>query len=297
MSTVIEPLAIGFIGLGIMGGPMAARLIRAGHRVTVYNRTASKCEPLVAAGARAARTPREAAAGAQIVISIVTDSPDARAVLLGPDGAASGASPGALFIDMSTIAPAAARDIGTALGAQGLAFLDAPVTGGDVGAREGTLSILVGGAPGDLARAGPVLSVLGKRITHCGPLGAGQTVKACNQILCALNMVGIVEALHLAGASGIPAATLLEALVPGAGGSWALEKLGPRIAAGDFAPGFMIRLIQKDLRIVEAMAHQGGLPLAGTATAKAYFQDNEAAGEGDLGTQAMFKALERRRQS
>jgi 3-hydroxyisobutyrate dehydrogenase len=297
MSTVIEPLAIGFIGLGIMGGPMAARLIRAGHRVTVYNRTASKCEPLVAAGALAARTPREAAAGAQIVISIVTDSPDARAVLLGPDGAASGASPGSLFIDMSTIAPAAARDIGTALGAQGLAFLDAPVTGGDVGAREGTLSILVGGAPGDLARARPVLSVLGKRITHCGQLGAGQTVKACNQILCALNMVGIVEALHLAGASGIPAATLVEALVPGAGGSWALEKLGPRIAAGDFAPGFMIRLIQKDLRIVEDMARQGGLPLAGTATAKAYFQDNEAAGEGDLGTQAMFKALGRWRAS
>ena len=295
MSTVIEPLAIGFIGLGIMGGPMAARLLRAGHRVTVYNRTASKCQPLVAAGARAARTPREAAAGAQIVVSIVTDSPDARAVLLGPEGAASGASPGALFIDMSTIAPAAARDIGAALDGQGLAFLDAPVTGGDVGAREGTLSILVGGAAADLERARPVLSVLGKRITHCGPLGAGQTVKACNQILCALNMVGIVEALHLAGASGIPAATLLEALVPGAGGSWALEKLGPRIAAADFAPGFMIRLIQKDLRIVEDMARQGGLPLAGTATAKAYFQDNEAAGEGDLGTQAMYRALDRRR--
>jgi 3-hydroxyisobutyrate dehydrogenase len=289
-----EPLAIGFIGLGIMGGPMAMRLVRAGHDVTVYNRTASKCEPLVAAGARPALSPREAAEGAEIVISIVTDSPDARAVLLGPDGAASGAVGGALFIDMSTIAPAAARDIGAALAGQGLAFLDAPVTGGDVGAREGTLSILVGGEAVDLERARPVLSVLGKRITHCGPQGAGQTVKACNQILCALNMVGIVEALHLAGASGIPAATVLEALVPGAGGSWALDKLGPRIASGDFAPGFMVRLIQKDLRIVEEMAGQVGLPLAGTATATAYFQDNEAAGEGDLGTQAMYKVLARR---
>jgi 3-hydroxyisobutyrate dehydrogenase len=153
----------------------------------------------------------------------------------------------------------------------------------------------VGGAAADLERARPVLTVMGKRITHCGPTGAGQTVKACNQILCALNMVGIVEALHLAGASGIPAATLLEALIPGAGGSWALEKLGPRIAAGDFAPGFMIRLIQKDLRIVGDMARQAGLPLAGTATAQDYFRDNEAEGEGDLGTQAMFKALARRR--
>ena len=296
MTTATEPLAIGFIGLGIMGGPMALRLVRAGHDVTVYNRTSSRCEPLVAAGARPALSPREAAEGAQVVISIVTDSPDARAVLLGPEGAAGGASPGTLFIDMSTIAPAAAREIGEALRAQRLAFLDAPVTGGDVGAREGTLSILVGGDARDLERARPVLSVLGKRITHCGPLGAGQTVKACNQILCALNMVGIVEALHLCGASGIPAATMLEALIPGAGGSWALEKLGPRIAAGDFDPGFMIRLIQKDLRIVEEMARQAGLPLAGTDTAKAYFQDNEAAGEGNLGTQAMYKALARRKQ-
>ncbi len=237
MTTATEPLAIGFIGLGIMGGPMALRLVRAGHDVTVYNRTSSRCEPLVAAGARPALSPREAAEGAQVVISIVTDSPDARAVLLGPEGAARGASPGTLFIDMSTIAPAAAREIGAGARAQRLAFLDAPVTGGDVGAREGTLSILVGGDAADLERARPVLSVLGKRITHCGPLGAGQTVKACNQILCALNMVGIVEALHLCGASGIPAATMLEALIPGAGGSWALEKLGPRIAAGRLRPG------------------------------------------------------------
>ena len=289
-STAATPqLSVGFIGLGIMGLPMASRLLRAGHVVTVFNRTPGKCEPLVAAGARVAQSPAEAAAGAQIVISIVTDSPDAREVLLGPRGAAGGAAAGALFIDMSTIAPEAAREIGRELAARQVAFLDAPVTGGDVGAREGTLSILVGGAAADLERARPVLSVLGKRITHCGPLGAGQTVKACNQILCALNMVGIVEALQLADASGIPAATVLEALIPGAGGSWALEKLGPRIAAGDFAPGFMIRLIQKDLRIVEDMAGRAGVPLAGTATAKAYFQDNETAGEGDLGTQAMYK--------
>ena len=286
--------SIGFIGLGIMGASMAARLLAAGHRVSVYNRTASRCAPLVAAGATAAASPRAAADGAEVVISIVTDSPDAQEVLLGPSGAVHGARPGTLFVDMSTIAPAAARQIGDQLGQRQMAFLDAPVTGGDVGAREGTLSILVGGAAADLERARPVLEAMGKRITHCGPVGAGQTVKACNQILCALNMVGVVEALHLARANGIDQGTVLQALAPGAGGSWALEKLGPRIAAADFAPGFMVRLIQKDLRIVESMASEVGVPLAGTSTAADYFADNERHGEGALGTQAMYKALARR---
>jgi 3-hydroxyisobutyrate dehydrogenase len=251
----------------------------------------------VAAGARAAPTPAAAAEGADLVISIVTDSPDAKEVLCGAQGAASGAKAGCLFIDMSTIAPEAAREIAAQLAPRGIRFLDAPVTGGDVGAREGTLSILVGGEAGDLERARPALECMGKRITHCGPVGAGQTVKACNQILCALNMVGIVEALHLARANGIDQQTMLGALIPGAGGSWALEKLGTRIAGADFAPGFMIRLIQKDLRIVQSIAQAAGLPLDGTAMAQRYFADNEAHGEAALGTQAMYKALERRRQS
>jgi 3-hydroxyisobutyrate dehydrogenase-like beta-hydroxyacid dehydrogenase len=289
------PLAIGFIGLGIMGAPMAGRLLSAGHRLTVFNRTASRCAPLVAAGARQAPTPAAAAEGADLVISIVTDSPDAKQVLLGPQGAAEGAKAGSLFVDMSTIAPEAARQIGEQLAGLKIEFLDAPVTGGDVGAREGTLSILVGGEARSLERARPALEVLGRRITHCGPVGAGQTVKACNQILCALNMVGIVEALHLAKANGIDLHTMVEALTPGAGGSWALEKLGTRIASNDFAPGFMVRLIQKDLRIVQDVAQDSGLPLEGAATAQRYFADNEAHDEGALGTQAMFKALERRR--
>jgi 3-hydroxyisobutyrate dehydrogenase len=289
------PLAIGFIGLGIMGGPMAGRLLSAGHRLTVFNRTASRCAPLVAAGARQAPTPAAAAEGADLVISIVTDSPDAKQVLLGPQGATEGAKAGTLFVDMSTIAPEAARQIGEQLAGRNIEFLDAPVTGGDVGAREGTLSILVGGEAKNLERARPALEVLGRRITHCGPVGAGQTVKACNQILCALNMVGIVEALHLAKANGIDLHTMVAALTPGAGGSWALEKLGTRIASNDFAPGFMVRLIQKDLRIVQAVAQDSGLPLEGAATAQRYFADNEAHDEGALGTQAMFKALERRR--
>jgi 3-hydroxyisobutyrate dehydrogenase len=287
------PRRIGFLGLGIMGLPMAKRLVEAGHQVAVWNRTAAKAEPLVKAGAKQAATPAEAAKGAEFVISIVTDAPDVEAVLLGKDGALAGAKAPTLFIDMSTIAPDAARRISLALGERGISFLDAPVTGGDVGAREGTLSILVGGEKEDLEKAREIFNVLGKRITHCGPQGAGQTVKACNQILCALNMVGICEALHLAKRSGIEPALVVEALAPGAGGSWALEKLGARIAKGDFDPGFMVDLIQKDLRIVQAAAERIGLPIKGVAVAQGYFADNQAQGEGRLGTQALFKALER----
>jgi 3-hydroxyisobutyrate dehydrogenase len=292
--SVAMSTTVGFIGLGVMGGSMARRLLQAGHRVTVYNRTPARCQPLVAEGARAARTPREAAAGNAVVISVVTDSPDVEEVLLGSEGAALGAAPGTLFIDMSTIAPEAARKIGAALAARGHRFLDAPVTGGDVGAREGTLSILVGGEAAVLEEARGLLSAMGKRITHCGGPGAGQTVKACNQILCAMNMIGVVEALHLARLGGLEHKTVLEALAPGAGGSWAFEKLGPRIASGDFNPGFMVKLIQKDLRIVQELARSVGLPLEGTALAQRLFADNEAHGEGELGTQAMYKVLARR---
>jgi 3-hydroxyisobutyrate dehydrogenase len=287
------PRTVGFIGLGIMGLSMAKRLIEAGHQVTVYNRTASKAAPLLALGAKPAATPRDAAKGNEIVISIVTDSPDVEEVLLGKNGAVHAAEKNALFIDMTTIAPETARKVGQALHAKGIAFLDAPVTGGDIGAREGTLSILVGGEKDHLERAREVFNVMGKRITHCGPQGAGQTVKACNQILCAMNMTGIVEALHLAKLSGIDQSLVVEALTPGAGGSWALEKLGSRIAKGDFNPGFYVDLIQKDLRIVQDAAKKLGLPLQGTALAQKLFKDNQKKGEGKLGTQAMYKAVER----
>jgi 3-hydroxyisobutyrate dehydrogenase len=285
---------VGFIGLGIMGLSMAKRLIEAGHQVTVYNRTAAKAAPLVALGAKQAATPRDAAKGNEIVISIVTDSPDVEEVLTGKNGAVHAAESNALFIDMTTIAPETARKVGAALKGKGIAFLDAPVTGGDVGAREGTLSILVGGEAADLDRAREVFGVLGKRVTHFGPVGAGQTAKACNQILCAMNMTGIVEALHLARLSGIDPALVVEALGAGAGGSWALEKLGSRIAKGDFNPGFYVDLIQKDLRIVQNTAKPLGLPLEGTALAQKLFADNQKHGEGKLGTQAMYKAVGRR---
>jgi len=285
--------SVGFIGLGIMGRAMARRLVDAGHRVTVWNRDASKAAELVAAGARQAATPRAAAQGADVVITMVTDSPAVRTVILEADGAIHGAREGAVIVDMTTMHPSVAREVGAALRAKRIGFLDAPVTGMEFRARDGTLSLLVGGEKADLEKVRDVLSILGNRITHFGPQGSGQIAKACNQILCAVNMVGIVEALHLGRLNGLDPATLVEALVPGAGGSWALERFGPQIVKGDFQPGGRIALMLKDLGIAEETAAAVGLSLAGAAAAKKYFEDNQAHGEVDLGTQAMFKAVER----
>lgn len=284
---------VGFIGLGIMGSAMARRLVDAGHPVAVWNRDAEKAGPLVAAGARRAETPSEASVGAEVVITMVTDSRAAEEVILGPRGVVGGAGTGTVVVDMSTISPEASRRIGQALRAKGVGFLDAPVTGMEFRARDGTLSILVGGEKAHLERARGVLSVLGSRITHFGPQGSGQIAKACNQILCAVNMVGIVEALHLARLSGLDPGTLVEALIPGAGGSWALERFGPQIVKGDFNPGGRIALMLKDLGIIEEAASGLGLPVEGAMVAKRYFEGSRAQGEADLGTQAMYKSLER----
>jgi len=284
---------VGFIGLGIMGRAMARRLVDAGHRVAVWNRDPSKAAELEAAGARRAATPREAAAGAEVVITMVTDSEAVKSVVLGQDGVAAGAVEGAVVVDMSTIHPSAAREVGRALRAKKVGFLDSPVTGMEFRARDGTLSLLVGGEKEDLEKVRDVLSVLGNRITYFGPQGSGQIAKSCNQILCAVNMVGIVEALHLGRLNGLDPAALVEALVPGAGGSWALERFGPQIVRRDFQPGGRIALMLKDLGIAEESAAAVGLPLPGAWTAKRYFEDNRAHGEVDLGTQAMFKAVER----
>ncbi|MBN1419258.1 MAG: NAD(P)-dependent oxidoreductase [Planctomycetes bacterium] len=283
---------VGFIGLGIMGSRMARNILRAGHAVAVWNRTASKCDPLVAEGAVRAASPREAAAGRDVLISIVTDGPDVEAVLLGPAGAAEGAGAGAIFIDMSTIAPVAARSIGERLAERGIAFLDAPVSGGDVGAERGTLTIMAGGDAQAFERARPVLSAMGTP-TRVGPAGAGQTVKACNQILCGLNLLGVCEAIALARRAGIDAQAMLGVVSGGAAASWSLRNLGPRILDGDFGPGFRIRDIQKDLAIVLDAARRLRLPLAGTALVAQLFRSSEAHGEGEEGTQALYRSIER----
>lgn len=284
---------IAFLGLGIMGLPMAGHLLKAGFPLTVYNRTASRASDLVRAGARQAATPAEAVPGADFVISIVTDGPDVEQVLLGPDGAVHGAQPGAIFIDMSTISPETARNLADRLSLHQIEFLDAPVSGGDVGARNATLTIMAGGKQDVFEQARPVFEVLGKRLTHVGPAGAGQVVKACNQVVTAVNLLAVCEALTLAEKNGIDQQTMIHVLAGGASQSWSLENMGPRIAKGDFTPGFMVKLLQKDLNIVLSLARRHGLALPGAALVQRFLEDNVAHGEAAEGSQALYKALKR----
>lgn len=276
-----------------MGAPMATRLVRAGHDVVVFTRTSAKAQPVLAAGARWASTPQQAGTDRQLVITMVTDGPDVHEVLLGSQGAALDATPGTLFADMSTIAPQAARSIAAALVARKHRFIDAPVTGGDIGAQQGALSILVGGDAADVQEALPIFQLLGRRVTHAGPTGSGAALKACNQVLGAVNLLGMCEALALAKRSGLDLQQMVEALGVGAGASWSLQNLGPKVAADDFAPGFMVDLLQKDLRIVCEAAEAYGLPVRAVQLAQQLFADNQAHGEGRLGTHVMWRALER----
>jgi 3-hydroxyisobutyrate dehydrogenase len=287
---------IGFIGMGIMGKPMARNLLKAGYQVTVHNRTLSRARELEADGARVAESPAECARGNDVVITMVTDSPDVEDVIFGArgeGGAASGAAKGTVIIDMSTISPAATRSMASRLKERGIDFLDAPVSGGDIGAQKGTLTIMVGGDEPVFERVRKVFEPLGKRVTYMGPSGSGQTTKACNQILCALNLLGVCEALSLAQRSGLDLERMHQVVTGGAANSWSLENLGKAIIQGNYAPGFMVKLIRKDLGIVLGTAKQLNLPLAGTSLTSEYFASNDAHGEGDLGTQAMFKVLER----
>ena len=284
---------VGFIGLGIMGRPMALNLLKAGFSVKVWNRSPGKAEELVAAGGVLAESPADAARESDIVITIVTDSPDVEEVILGENGVLHGAQPGTIVIDMSTISPEVTRGIAARLEAAGISMLDAPVSGGDKGAIAGTLSIMVGGDEQVLARATPVLEAMGKTITHVGPIGAGQTVKLCNQITGALNILAISEALVFAARSGVDLRKMLRAVGGGAASSWMVQNLAPRMVAGDFDPGFMVKLQQKDLRLALDAAREMNLPLPATALVHQLFTAVEAEGRGDDGTQALVTAIER----
>lgn len=286
-------MRVGFVGLGIMGRPMAKHLLAAGHAVTVYNRSDGPSDELRAAGARVAATPREAALGAEAVITIVRDSPDVEAVILGPEGVAAGASAGAVVIDMSTISPQVTQQIGATLAERGIHLLDAPVSGGDTGAIAGTLSIMVGGAADQLARVRPLLEAMGKNIVHCGPLGAGQTVKLCNQVAITGALLGVCEAVLFAQRNGVDPSRMLEAVSAGAAGSWQMTNLGPKMVARDFAPGFKVSLMRKDLRLAVENTQQQGLALPGLALVAQLFGAVASAGMADAGTQALATALER----
>lgn len=284
---------IGFIGLGIMGRPMCANLLKAGYSLTVWNRSQPGIDTVVGYGAEAGKSPADVAARSDVIITIVTDSPDVEKVVLGPDGVAEGAKSGSTVIDMTTMSPSVTRRIAETLKERGVEMLDAPVSGGDVGAKAGTLSIMVGGEAEVFERSLPVFQAMGKNIIHIGPHGAGQTTKLCNQIAVALNMLAGCEAIMLAAKGGIDPRKMLAAISAGAAGSWMLSNLAPRIVNGDFAPGFMVKLAQKDLRLVLEAADELDLPLPGTALMNQVWRSVEADGGGDLGTQAAVKALEK----
>ncbi len=284
---------VGFIGLGLMGASMARNLLRAGFPVRVWNRTASKMEALAAEGATTAVSPADLAAQCEVIFICVSDTPDVQAVVLGERGVIHGVRPGALVVDMSTISPAATREMAAALRARGAAMLDAPVSGGSEGAAQGTLSIMIGGQAAEVERALPYLKAMGKTITHIGENGAGQMAKLVNQILVVVTMLGVSEALLFAKAGGLDLEKTLAAVSGGAAGSWMLSQRGPQVLRRDFRPGFTIDLQQKDVRLVLDEADRLGVPLLATSTIFNLYRVLQNDGLGSEGNHALVKALEK----
>lgn len=283
---------VAFVGLGVMGRGMVSNLLRAGYAVTVFSRSMAKATDAVAAGAMPAASVADAVRTADAVVTIVGFPTDVRAVVLGPDGVVAHAPPGSLVVDMTTSEPALAVEIARAARARGIDALDAPVSGGDVGARAGTLSIMVGGDPAAFDRARPLLAAMGKTIVHQGPPGSGQHAKLCNQIVIASTMIGVMEGLLYARRAGLDPDTVLASIGAGAAGSWTLSNLYPRAVRGDDAPGFYVRHFLKDIRIALAEAEQMGLRLPGLALAEQLYQDLVDQGGAMLGTQALHRVLE-----
>jgi 3-hydroxyisobutyrate dehydrogenase len=283
---------VGFIGLGIMGRGMANNLVKAGFQVRVWNRTASRMQPLVEAGAEAGSSPADVAAHSDIIVTCVSDTPDVERVLLGEDGVIHGAKPGSLVIDCSTISPQATRDIAAKLAEKNIHMLDAPVSGGSEGAARGTLSIMVGGDEEQFKRASGVFQAMGKTITHIGPVGTGQTVKLVNQVLVVGNCLAMCEALLLAQAGGVDLQKTFDAISQGAAGSWMFTNRAPQIMKRDWRPGFSIALQQKDLRLVLDAADELGVPLTGTSLIFNLYRTLEARGLQEEGNHALIKALE-----
>lgn len=282
---------VAFLGVGVMGLPMAGHLQKAGHSLRLFTRTPSKASPLVAAGGNLFGTPREAVSGASVVVSMLGLPSDVERVYLGPDGVVAHAEAGALLIDMTTSSPSLARRIAESGSRRGLRVLDAPVSGGDVGARAASLSIMVGGEDSAFQAGLPLLSLMGKNIVHHGAAGSGQTCKLANQVAVALNMLAWCEALCLAGRSGLDPQKVLTSIGGGAAASWSMTNLAPRALAGDLAPGFFVKHLKKDLDLVEICAKDSGCEnlLTGLAVAKKRFETLAATEAGpELGTQALW---------
>jgi 2-hydroxy-3-oxopropionate reductase len=283
---------VGFIGLGVMGKPMARNLMKAGHELVLYSRTRASVDEVAQDGGSAAGSPREVAEQADTVVLMLPDSPQVREVLDGDDGLLAGARSGSLVVDMSTISPVVTREIAEECGARGIGWVDAPVSGGDVGAREATLSIMAGGSEEDFARAQPLFEALGKTIVHVGPVGAGQVVKACNQVVVALTIEAVSEALVLGSRAGVDPATIIEVLSGGLAANKVMELRGRNLLEHDFTPGFRIDLHHKDLGIALATAREYGVALPNTAAVDQMLQALRSNGRGDRDHSALLTHIE-----
>ena len=287
MSTVI-----GFIGIGIMGKPMARNLLKAGYQLVAYNRTPGPMNELAAEGARSASNPREVAEQSDIIITMLPDSPQVLEVMTGEHGVLAGARANTLVIDMSTISPVVTQQLAQEAQVQGVRMLDAPVSGGDVGAQQGTLSIMVGGNAEDFERAKPLFEVLGKTVVHVGGTGAGQVVKACNQIVVALTIEAVSEALVLGSKVGVDPAVILRVLSGGLAANRVMEVRGPNFLQHNFQPGFKIALHQKDLGIALAAGREYGVPLPVTAIVDQMLQALKLRGQGEQDHSALLTLIE-----
>ena len=284
-------MRVGFVGLGTMGGAMAANVVRAGHEVAAWNRTPGRAVALADLGLRVLPTAAAVAAASELVVTIVSDTPDVEAVLFGAGGVAEGVVPGTLVVDMSTIAPSATRDFARRLAAQGVGMLDAPVSGGSEGAVKGTLTIFVGGDPADLERARPVLAAMGTTITHVGPIGSGQAVKAVNQVILAGTYLGVAEGIVLALKAGLDVEQVVGALSGGAAQSWVLANRSGRMRANDYPLGFKVALHRKDLGIALQLARETGASLPISAICEQLEAGLIGLGHGDDDVSAVARSI------
>jgi 2-hydroxy-3-oxopropionate reductase len=284
---------VGFVGLGVMGRPMARNLLRAGHRVAVWNRSPEPAAELAAAGATVARTPAELAAAAPVVLTMLPDLPQVEEVLQRDDGLLAGMGPGSVLVVMGTVSPVGVRELGARLEPAGVSLVDAPVSGGDVGAEQATLSIMVGGRPQDVARVRPLLAAMGTTVDHLGPLGAGQLAKACNQIVVAATLTALSEALVLARKGGLDAQRVFAVLGGGLAASRLLEVKGPKLLGGDFRPGGAAAFQHKDLGIALAAARAEGVALPLTALVDQLYGAAVWSGLGDDDHSVVVRVIER----